>query len=334
MVLRSAANELTNEPGRTENRDRVLPFTVDALDLRGRVVTLGPAIDAILKRHAYPDAVSVLLGQAVTLTALLGSALKFDGRFTLQTKTDGAVPMLVVDFQSPDQIRAYASFDEAEVTAILAKPGAAASDLLGHGHLALTIDQGAHMSRYQGIVVLDGIDLEEVAHNYFAQSEQIPTRVRLAVGQLTEPDPAGGSRTTWRAGGLLAQFLPEDGSRIVVKDISGGDDPSGGAAAQPALQEDEAWNEGRTLVDTIEDHELFDPEISAERLLFRLFNQHEIRVFEAGDVKDQCRCSRERIAKILDQFGDDERSTMIEDGQIVVRCEFCSTEYRFDPSEV
>lgn len=325
-----AMNRLSGEPGRMGNHDRVLPFTVSALDLRGRVVTLGPAIDTILKRHNYPKPVSRLLAEAITLTALLGSALKFDGRFSLQTKTDGAVPMLVVDFQAPDQLRAYASFDADHVADVLESTTGSTADLLGNGHLAMTIDQGPHMNRYQGVVALDGNDLEEVAHAYFLQSEQIPTRVRLAAGELTEADPTGGTRTLWRAGGLLAQFLPDDPNRIVLKDLPGGD----GDSTSTAPSDDEAWTESRALVETIEDHELFDPEITAERLLFRLFNQHEVRVFEANPLAEKCRCSRERIRGILDQFSAEEKQNMVEDGAIVVRCEFCSTDYRFQPDEV
>lgn len=330
-------NKLSGEPSRLGNHDRVLPFTVNALDLRGRVVTLGPAVDTILKRHDYPKPVSRLLAEAITLTALLGSALKFEGRFTLQTKTDGAVPMLVVDFQAPDQIRAYARFDADRLSTLLATTPEPAA-LLGQGHLAMTIDQGSHMNRYQGVVALDGKDLEAVAHAYFLQSEQIPTRVRLAVGEVTEARPGGGSQTQWRAGGLLAQFLPDDPNRIALKDLPGGDgeadNASHSASNDPAPADDEAWSESCALVETVEDHELFDPDITAERLLFRLFNQHEVRVFDAGRIAEKCRCSRERISALLHQFSAEERDGMVEDGAIVVRCEFCSSEYRFQPDDV
>src|SRR3954447_2580936 len=158
--------------------DTVLPFEIDALDLRGRLTRLGPALDGILNRHDYPPPVGKLLGEAIVLTTLLGSSLKFEGRFILQTQTDGPVSFLIVDFQAPDRLRAYARYDAARVT------GAQdAGALLGRGHLAMTIDQGADMSRYQGLVALDGGTLEDAAHEYFLRSEQIPTRVRLAVGE-------------------------------------------------------------------------------------------------------------------------------------------------------
>ena len=192
-------------PAKTSADDTVQPFEVSALDLRGRVVRLGPAVDAILAPHNYPPPVAKLLGEAVALTVLLGSALKIDGRFILQTQTDGPVRMLVVDFRSPGMVRACARFDAARVAGAIEAGKATAGALLGHGHLAMTIDQGTDTSRYQGLVALDGGSLEDAAHEYFKSSEQIPTRVRLAVGE--EMSPGAGHR--WRAGGMLLQFLPK-----------------------------------------------------------------------------------------------------------------------------
>ena len=149
--------------------DAVLPFSVEALDLRGRLARLGPALDAILTRHAYPEPVARLLGEAAALTVLLGTALKFDGRFQLQTRTDGVVDMLVVDFDAPDRLRAFARFNAAR----LAQAGnAPSSALLGRGHLAFTIEQGADVARYQGVAPIEGGSLEQAARVYFQQSEQ------------------------------------------------------------------------------------------------------------------------------------------------------------------
>src|SRR5215469_14407663 len=180
--------------------DAIIPFEVNALDLRGRLVRLGPALDDILTKHDYPAPVGKLLGEAIVLTTLLGSSLKFDGRFILQTQTDGAVSFMVVDFQAPDRLRAYARFDAARL-----KEGLSSGALLSKGHLAMTIDQGSDMSRYQGLVALHGGSLEDAAHEYFLRSEQIPTKVRLAVGE----EFLGGGKHRWRAGGLLVQFLPK-----------------------------------------------------------------------------------------------------------------------------
>src|SRR2546430_4468135 len=156
--------------------DAVIPFEVNALDLRGRLTRMGPALDELLTKHDYPAPVGKLLGEAIVLTTLLGSSLKFDGRFILQTQTDGPVSFLIVDFQAPDRLRAYARFDAKRL-----ETGQDSGALIGRGHLAMTIDQGPDMSRYQGMVALEGGSLEDAAHEYFLRSEQIPTRVRLAV---------------------------------------------------------------------------------------------------------------------------------------------------------
>src|ERR1700751_2256184 len=184
-------------PAESSADDSILPFEVAALDLRGRIVRLGPLLDEILNRHDYPSPVAKLLGEAVVLTVLLGSSLKFEGRFILQTQADGPVHMLVVDYTSPGKVRACARFDEARVAAAMAAHEASAGALLGRGHLAMTIDQGPEMSRYQGLVALEGGDLEDAAHEYFLRSEQIPTRVRLAVGEEWRGGE-GGARRRWR----------------------------------------------------------------------------------------------------------------------------------------
>ena len=217
--------------------DVVLPFAVEALDTRGRVVRLGSSIDTILSRHGYPDAVARALGEAAALTVLLGASLKFEGRFQLQTKSDGAIEMIVVDFDAPDRLRATARFDAGKIAAL--GPGARkTADLLGQGILAMTIDQGSERSRYQGVVALEGQGFEEAAHQYFRQSEQIPTRVRLAVA---EEFSAG--RRAWRAGGLMVQFLPASPERMRQADLPPGDIPEGHPAreappAAPMILED------------------------------------------------------------------------------------------------
>src|SRR5437764_8208231 len=213
-------------PAKTSADDTVQPFDVSALDLRGRVVRLGPAVDGILAPHNYPPPVAKLLGEAVALTVLLGSAIKIEGRFILQTQTDGPVRMLVVDFRNPGNVRACARFDAARVAGAIEAGKATAGALLGRGHLAMTIDQGADTSRYQGLVALDGSSLEDAAHEYFRSSEQIPTRVRLAVGDELRGGPHG-VRHRWRAGGILAQFLPRAPERMRGPDLDPGDPPAG-----------------------------------------------------------------------------------------------------------
>ncbi len=304
--------------------DLVLPFAVTPLDVRGRLVRLGPAVDRILERHKYPDAVSRLVGEAATLTALLGSVLKTEGRFQMQARTDGVVDMLVVDLDAPDRLRAFARFDAARLEEAADKLGP--SELLGKGHLALTIDPGGDMSRYQGVVPLEGQGLEAAAHQYFTQSEQIPTLVRLAVAQNVT-----GEGAHWRAGGVLVQFLPESEDRRRLADLAPGDAPAGYA---PDFKEDDAWAEAKALAGTVEDHELVDPTLSSERLLLRLFHERGVTVFAPQALRDACRCSRERIAGMLRSFTAAERRDMVgPEGRIGVTCEFCGVHRDFDPGE-
>lgn len=321
----------TRAPSATTVDDTVLPFEVAKLDLRGRVVRLGPVVDEILEKHAYPRPVAKLLGEAVVLTVMLGSALKIEGRFILQTQTDGPVRMLVVDFTAPGKVRACARFDKNRVAEAVAAAKVDAGSLLGQGHLAMTIDQGPDMSRYQGLVPLDGGTLEDAAHEYFLRSEQIPTRVRLAVAEELRA-AHGGASHRWRAGGIMLQFLPKAPERARVADLDPGDAPEG---VEPhTLAEDDAWVEGRALVSTVEDVELIDPDLSSERLVYRLFHEPGVRVFKPTDVRAECSCSRENVESMLKSFSQDDRDHMVEDGKISVTCEFCSETYLFAPGDV
>jgi len=306
--------------------DAVLPFEVGALDVRGRLTKLGPALDELLTKHDYPAPVGKLLGEAVVLATLLGSALKFDGRFILQTQTDGPVSLMIVDYQSPNRMRAYARFDAARL-----RPGLDSAALLGRGHLAMTIDQGADMSRYQGLVALEGGNLEDAAHEYFLRSEQIPTCVRLAVGEEWRGGDGTGAKHRWRAGGLLLQFLPKAPERARQADLDPGDAPEGSTAHEVPV--DDAWVEAQSLIGTVEDVELIDPELSGERLLFRLFHERGVRVFPNLPVQAKCSCSREAVSGMLASFAAADRADMVKDGKVVVTCEFCSSVYEFTPQE-
>src|ERR1700743_729887 len=252
--------------------DAVLPFEVASLDLRGRLTRLGPALDDVLTKHDSPAPVGKLLGEAIVLTTLLGSSLKFEGRFILQPQTDGPVSFLIVDFQAPDRLRAYARFDAARL-----KPGQDSGALLGKGHLAMTIDQGPDMSRYQGLVALDGGSLEDAAHEYFLRSEQIPTKVRIAVGEEWRGG-GDGPKHRWRAGGMLLQFLPKAPERARQPDLDPGDAPEG--TVTHTVAEDDAGFEARSLISTVKNVELIDPDLSAERLLYRLSHERGVRVFK------------------------------------------------------
>ncbi len=306
--------------------DAVIPFQVEPLDIRGRSVQLGPLLDKILDQHNYPAPVSKLLAEAIVLTVLLGTSLKFSGKFILQTQTDGPVSMIITDFQTPNSVRAYARFDE---DALAACDSDSAAALLGNGVLALTIDQGAHTQRYQGIVQLDGIGLEEVARRYFRQSEQIPTEVRIAVGEVLTRREGASPVHSWRAGGIIAQFLPESEERARQRDLHGGD----GAPEDDEFSVDDAWAEAQALVQTVADIELTDSEVEPERLLFRLFNEHGVRVFDSIALDAKCGCSTQKVENVLAGLSAQERENSVENGAISVKCEFCSATYEFSPGD-
>src|SRR3954466_6595380 len=222
-------------PAEVSADDTVLPFEVAPLDLRGRLVRLGPAVDEILNGHNYPEAVAKLLGEAIVLGVLLGTALKFEGRFILQTKSDGPVPMLVVDFITPNKVRACARIDKDRVAAAIASGKADAGSLLGRGHLAMTIDQGGDMNRYQGLVALEGGTLEDAAHEYFLRSEQIPTRVRLAVAEEFRA----------RAGGPEPHLARRRSAAAIRPARAGAGARSGSASRRRAARHDSARRAGR-----------------------------------------------------------------------------------------
>jgi molecular chaperone Hsp33 len=234
------------------------------------------------------------------------------------------VSFLIVDFQSPDRLRAYARYDAKRL-----KDGQDSGALLGKGHLAMTIDQGQDMSRYQGLVALDGGSLEDAAHEYFLRSEQIPTRVRLAVGE--EWRGGDGPKHRWRAGGMLLQFLPKAPARARQADLHPGDAPDG--AVTHSVAEDDAWVEGQSLIGTVEDVELIDPDLSGERLLYRLFHERGVRVFAPLPLRAQCSCSRDAVSAMLKSFAAKDRAEMVKDDKVVVTCEFCSSVYQFTPQE-
>lgn len=309
--------------------DQTVPFTLEELDSRGRSVRLANSVDKILSRHDYPEPVARLLAEAVVLAALIGSSLKFEGRLILQTQSDGPVSMIIVDFDAPDGMRGYARYDRALVNMAIAAKKTSAGELLGNGHLAMTIDQGAHTERYQGITKLDGIGFEEAARHYFLQSEQIATEVRLSVAEMSIK---GDERSHWRASGFMVQFFPKSGVQAAA------DLPGDGNFDNPDMQdgsfvEPDHWSEAKALFGTITDAELVDPDLSPERLLFRLFHEKGVRVFEPSPLEERCGCSAERIETMLaESFSNEDRMDMAVDGEIEVVCEFCSTPYHFNPN--
>jgi len=294
----------------TPTDDLAAAFQIEGWPVRGRLVRLGEAVDNIIKAHDYPEPVAALLGEACALAALVGSSLKFEGRLIVQAQGDGPVRYVVADYDTSGTLRGYCRFDEAEVAAVstgFARPGA--QTLLGKGVFVMTLDQGPDFDRHQGITPIEGESLSLCAEHYFAQSEQVPTKVRLAVGQV---QTEAGSQ--WRAGGAMIQIIAGDEARGSTEEV---------------------WDRTRALFGTLGDDELVDPTISPETLLFRLFHEDGVRLEGARELTAVCRCSRERIASVLASFDPAERADMLEDdGKIRVTCEYCATVYALDPNEV
>jgi molecular chaperone Hsp33 len=301
-------------------RDFILPFQIEGAGVRGRVVRLDSVIDEIVRRHDYPASVSRLLAEAITLTALLGNMLKFDGVFSLQTRGDGPVRLMAADFTTDGTVRGYAGIDPErrhELDDTVTGPEADISGLLGDGSLAFTVDQGAYTERYQGIVPLDGATLAECAESYFRASEQLPTRITLGVTPGTKGN--GHPPLPWRATGIM------------IQQVAG----SGGMVAEEALAEEpgEVWNRASILFDSLSFEELVDPGLTPEDVLYRLYHEDGVRVFETRDVAFGCRCSRERIAAVIKTFSPEEIEEITVNGHIEATCEFCSTTYVLDPKE-
>ncbi|WP_455482062.1 Hsp33 family molecular chaperone [Bartonella sp. B35(2025)] len=308
--------------------DIVIPFQVEELDIRGRAVQLGETLNSILTRHQYPEPVSYLLAEALVLTVLLGTSLKLKEKFILQTHSNGPVNMLVCDFSPPSGLRGYARFDEEKLKQAIDNGQTSSEILLGKGTLAFTIDQGSYTQRYQGIVELDGSNLQEASRTYFAQSEQIPTNIHLAVAILISRDKQKKTQKNWRAGGILTQFLPQASHHHQTYESNKKTEK-----IKALSQLENQWQETIALTATIENTELTDPQIGSKRLLFRLFHEQGVRVFTPLFLVDKCSCSYEKVKGILEGFSDNERTLLVENKYISVTCEFCSTIYRFKPQE-
>jgi len=298
--------------------DFILPFQVGETSVRGKLVRLGASVDEILSRHDYPEPLSQLTGQAAALVAMVGSSLKFEGKLILQMQGDGPVSMLVADYAAGGALRATAKIAEGKEDVVAKAHGAELHYLLAKGHMVMTIDQGPDMERYQGVTPLEGPDIATATINYFKQSEQIPTAIKLAVGRIEVP----GKKPQWRAGGIMVQFMPGEG---------GGRDRGAAELMRDADQED--WDNAEALLNTTNADELLDPTLQAEELLFRLYHENGVRVFDGSSVHFECGCSREKVENVLSRYDRADLEDMVEDGKIVVNCDFCREEYVFEVEE-
>ncbi|MBS0222783.1 MAG: Hsp33 family molecular chaperone HslO [Proteobacteria bacterium] len=300
--------------------DHALPFQLDALGVRGRLVRLGPTLDAVIERHGYPLAVAQPLAEAMVLCAALATSLKYDGIFTLQISGDGPIRLLVTDLTTDGALRGYAQFDSWKLAVALGAGNSEAPDgyvpkLFGRGRLAFTVDQGQHTERYQGVVPLEGPTLADCAHTYFRQSEQLPTGIKIAARRIVQD-----GAPHWRAAALMVQQMPEfDAGRLDVD----------------AEQREDDWRKAVILMASATEAEMLDAGLPATQLLYRLFHQERPRVFGRRPFAARCRCSRGRIDRVLRSIKREELGDLRDqNGRVAVKCEFCSTEYIYDDTDL
>jgi len=308
-----------SDPQRSDD-DQAQPFQLDALGVRGRLVRLGPSLDAVIERHGYPLAVARPLAEAMVLCTALATSLKYDGIFTLQISGDGPIRLLVTDLTTEGALRGYAQFDSWKLAVALGAGKSEAPDgyvpkLFGRGRLAFTVDQGQHTQRYQGVVPLEGATLADCAHTYFRQSEQLPTGIKIAARRTID-----GGTHHWRASALMVQQMPEfDAGRIDVDHEQREDD----------------WRKAVILMASATEAEMLDPNLPGATLLHRLFHAEGARLFPRRAFTARCRCSRERIDRVLRSIKREELDDLRDKtGRVSVKCEFCSTEYAYDDNDL
>lgn len=300
-----------------KNFDNCASFHIEDGAFMGRLVRLDDVVNTIVAKHNYPQNVSAVVAESTALAALLASALKYDGLFTLQTKSNGPVSMVVVDVTSDGAIRACATFDEARIKKAqeLRKTEGeieATPHWLGEGYLAFTVDQDKDTDLYQGVVDLQGKDLTECALRYFKQSEQIETALQLFLHVPTD------EKDRWKAAGILLQKLPETGGKINAD-----------------IDMSEAWNEAVTFMQSLTADEVFDENLSSAELLHRLYHSSKLSISKNKDYRFGCRCSREKLLNTLSSFSEEEINNLADkQNQIAATCNFCSEKYVFDKGEL
>jgi molecular chaperone Hsp33 len=295
-----------NGPGGLQ-ADQVQPFLIESSGIRGRLLRLEGVCDSILARHDYPAPVARLLAEMLALCGGLASLIKYEGVFTLQASGDGPLRMMVVDVTSEGAMRGYAGFDRARMETLMAAGEAQPSvpQLFGQGHLAFTVDQGSYSERYQGIVALTGDTLADCLQHYFMQSEQLQSGIVLAAGRRG---------AHWVSAALVLQRLPEE--------------------AVHAIEDEDDWRRAMVLQASCSEDELLDDSLGFHNLLYRLFHEEGVRVFEPRPLKEGCRCSRAKLENVLKSMPRAEIEDLKSDGAVEVTCEFCTRLYRFDDDDL
>lgn len=310
--------------------DMILPFQLDACDVRGRICRLDDTLDQILSQHAYPDLVSHQVADAAVLIALIGQTIGLRWKLSLQIRGDGPLRLIATDYYAPEaegapaKLRAFASFDADR----LATHQGSGFDAIGKGMFAILIDQGEGTTPYQGITPLAGGSQAACAESYFAQSEQLPTRFHSLVAQASEP----GSAPSWRAGGIMIQHLPKASPFATGE---GGSGEGGLLMAADLLQdgEEDNWNRAVILMDSVEETELIGPRLSMTDVLYRLFNAEGPRVFDPQPATFGCTCSEDRVRQTMSIYSAKDIEKMTDDrGRVTADCQFCSAHYELDPA--
>ncbi len=293
--------------------DVIQPFRVDSLDGLGRLVRLGPSVDTILSQHAYPDPVSVLLGEALALTAALAGSLKFEGTFTTQVQGDGPLHLLVADYRTDGSLRGYAGFDTERLRGRRSGASGAPGDtrLFGRGRMAFTIDRGPDTERHQGLVALEGDTLAAAAHGYLARSEQ--SRAVVAATAVRWPGGAG-ETDRWRAGGLIVRQMPRGDGRVRSE-----------RAARAGR-----WRETEHALARLKRADLADPLALPTLLIGPLFAGHDVRLHPTRGLRFACRCSQARAAAVVSAIPPSERPALALAGRIEATCDYCNMSYAFD----
>lgn len=295
---------MNNIPDTGDFGDFVQTFQIEDLNIRGRLVRMDSAYNDAIRQHGYPPAIKRLVGETMVLASILASALKYDGVFTLQVQGDGPVSLIMADITTDGAMRAYAKLREGVDAAEIGN--GSIPQTLGAGHMAFTVDQGPDTERYQGITELTGATLAECAHNYFRQSEQLETAIAITAD-------AGEGDTPALAAGLMVQRLP---------------------TSRDGEQEEENWRRAVVLMSLITSEELLDPALSASQILYRLYHEDGIRLYPQRALRNECRCSEERVSRTLRAFPRAEIDDMADDGLITVTCEFCRTDYVYDAARL
>jgi molecular chaperone Hsp33 len=295
------------ETPHSARQDEIQPFLLESSGIRGRLLRLGPVADTILRRHDYPAPVASLLGEMLALTGALSSLMKYEGVFTAQAKGDGPVSLLVSDVTAEGDLRGYAAVDAERLAGLLdSGRDVGLEELMGEGYFAYTVDRGPGRERYQGIVALSGRTLADCLQHYFLQSDQVQSGILLAAERVED---------SWRAGALILQRIPEAGPQ---------------EPPLSSVEDEDSWRRAMTLQVTCTRHELLDCTLSSHDLLFRLFHEEGVRVFDPRPVSAACRCSRRRLEQVLAAMPREDLASMTVDGVIEARCEFCSARYLFD----